>query len=390
MQPAPDLFARANRQPGASLQRYAFNRDKREYIGGSDARVLPLVLRQVDERRRALHRAKCGFRHRLRRARKGQNRAVVVAVRVPVEQQNAGDLPHGGGYRIDLGGVPPFGKIGDALDQRRHGIFQFSAPARETIVRLSLRQPGTKRGPSAYEILRWPHEERKFCFPSSGDWPRRLRRRGEHRSREHDVVSIARDNSEYLRVNLSMGAGDLRVSPGSSKFAEGLLTYNVESWKPVVNYTATAGHGSLDISQPVAHHTHSGSVKYSWELRLAEDVPMDMTVHFGAGDAKLDLGRLFLRSVDVEMGVGELDMDLRGPVRRDYDVRVRGGVGQATIRLPHDAGVYAKAQGGIGEVHSTGLRREGDHLVNDAYDHSKTSIHLDIQGGVGQINLLAD
>ena len=85
------------------------------------------------------------------------------------------------------------------------------------------------------------------------------------------------------------------------------------------------------------------------------------------------------------MGVGRLDMDLRGTPRRDYEVRIRGGIGEATIRLPHQAGVYARAQGGIGSVHSTGLRQEGDHLVNDAYDHSKASIHLDIQGGIGAI-----
>jgi hypothetical protein len=206
----------------------------------------------------------------------------------------------------------------------------------------------------------------------------------------HDSVYIARDNSEFLQVNLNMGAGKLRVSPGAGKLADGDLTYNVDSWKPVVKYSSAAGHGNLDISQPGGRHGQAGNVKYEWDLRLANDIPLDLTVHFGAGDARLDLGSLALRSVDVEMGVGQLDMDLRGSPRRDYDVRIRGGIGEATIRLPREAGVYVKAQGGIGSVHSTGLRQEGDHLVNDAYDHSKASIHLDIQGGIGQINLLAD
>jgi hypothetical protein len=206
----------------------------------------------------------------------------------------------------------------------------------------------------------------------------------------HDTINIARDSSEYLRVNLNMAAGNLRIFPGAARFLEGDVTYNVDSWKPVVNYRSAAGHGNLDISQPGGRHTQTGNMKYEWNLRLANDVPLDLSVHFGAGDARLDLGALTLRSVDVEMGVGRLDMDLRGSPRRDYEVRVRGGIGEATIRLPHDVGVYAKAQGGIGSVHSTGLRREGDHLVNDAYDHSKASIHLDIEGGIGAINLLAD
>jgi len=207
---------------------------------------------------------------------------------------------------------------------------------------------------------------------------------------QHDSVSVARDASEFLRINLTMGAGNLRMSGGSTKFLDGDLTYNVEAWKPVVKYSTAAGHGNLDISQPGLHHGQAGDVKYEWNLRLADDIPLDLTVHFGAGDAHLDFGSLSLRTVEVEMGVGRLDMDLRGSPRRDYEVRVRGGIGEATIRLPHDAGVYAKAVGGIGSIHSTGLRQEGDHLVNDAYDHSKASIHLDIQGGIGAINLLAD
>ena len=48
------------------------------------------------------------------------------------------------------------------------------------------------------------------------------------------------------------------------------------------------------------------------------------------------------------------------------------------------------AEGGIGEIQVRGLRREGQHWINDAYDNSKVQIHLDIQGGVGQINLFAE
>jgi hypothetical protein len=207
---------------------------------------------------------------------------------------------------------------------------------------------------------------------------------------ERDSVSIARDSSEFLSVNLNMGAGNLNVGPGAdaAKFADGELIYNIEAWKPTVKYRAAAGHGSLEIAQPSSHTSHAGNMKYEWNLRLTEREPIDLTARFGAGEARLDLGRLTLRSVDVTMGAGELDMDLRGAPERSYEVRVRGGVGEATIRLPRDIGVSAKAVGGIGAVNAPRLRKEGDHYVNDAYQRSKATIHLDIQGGIGQINLL--
>lgn len=96
---------------------------------------------------------------------------------------------------------------------------------------------------------------------------------------------------------------------------------------------------------------------------------------------------MLLRGVEVNMGVGKTHLDLRGDVRRSYDVRVHGGVGEAVIRLPREVGIYAQARGGIGSIQTPGLRREGDHWVNAAYDTAKVNIRLDVSGGVGSITL---
>ena len=104
----------------------------------------------------------------------------------------------------------------------------------------------------------------------------------------------------------------------------------------------------------------------------------------------MNLGGMSLRSLDIEMGVGELKLDLRGNPKRSYDVRIRGGVGEATVHLPKDVGIEADAQGGIGGISAPGLRKEEGRYVNDAYSSAKTKIHLNIRGGVGAINLIAE
>jgi hypothetical protein len=60
------------------------------------------------------------------------------------------------------------------------------------------------------------------------------------------------------------------------------------------------------------------------------------------------------------------------------------------VRLPAGVGVYAEGTGGIGEIHTEGLRREGGHWVNDAYEDAKVRILLDVHGGIGEIRLIAD
>ena len=206
----------------------------------------------------------------------------------------------------------------------------------------------------------------------------------------HEFREFDRQGVERLRLDLHMGAGEVKVRGGASQLARADFTYNVDQWKPDVRYHTMGGTSDLAIDQPGSSHTHIGETTYIWDVQAANDVPLELTAHLGAGEARMDLGTLSLRRVEVEMGVGELRMDLRGDPKHDFNVRIRGGVGEATVHLPHNTGIYAMGTGGIGEIHTEGLRKQGDHWVNDVYNDAKVRIHIDIEGGIGQINLIAD
>lgn len=203
---------------------------------------------------------------------------------------------------------------------------------------------------------------------------------------QHEYASFDVNGAQELRVKLKMGAGELRVGSGTDRLARADFEFNVPEWKPEVSYAA----GNLRISQPEGSHKTIGNTKYDWDVRLNRDLPIEMDVNFGAGEARLDLGSLNLRRVDVEMGVGQIDMDLRGQPKHDYTVRIRGGVGEATVRLPSDVGVYAEARGGIGEISAPGLRHDGSSYYNQLYKKSPVTVRLDVQGGVGSIKLISD
>lgn len=203
---------------------------------------------------------------------------------------------------------------------------------------------------------------------------------------QYDSRSIERDNSEEVTVRLEMGAGNLKVGTGTSKLAQAYFTYNVPSWKPIVDYSA----GNLTIRQPGQTHSHLGNTKYEWDIRLGRQIPLNLRVNFGAGEGQLDLGSLDLRSVEVHMGVGKMNVDLRGDPQHDYSVNINGGVGEATVHLPVKAGVYATARGGIGEISVRGMQKMGDHWVNEAYDTAKVKVRVDVNGGIGRIELIGD
>jgi len=199
--------------------------------------------------------------------------------------------------------------------------------------------------------------------------------------------NIPMDQSEEVRVNLKMGAGELTVDGGAEQLMEGRFVYHRLRLRPEVSYDAAGFRGHLTVEEP--SHLGGATPRYAWDLRFNDQKPLDLDVDFGAGECRLNLGDLTLRRVSVQMGVGKLRMDLRGTPKHDYSVYVHGGVGEATIYLPGSTGIEADVQGGIGDIHAPGLEKRDGRYVNDLYGHSNTTVHLDIRGGIGSVHLIS-
>jgi hypothetical protein len=212
----------------------------------------------------------------------------------------------------------------------------------------------------------------------------------EPRSARHESRAVERDAAERVKVNLTMGAGRLAVRGGSRKLMEAEFTYSPPFSKPEVTYRSTGALGTLTIEQPGGDSDfHVGHSEYEWDLALNNEVPLDLNARFGAGEARLNLGDLTLRNVEIHMGAGRLDLDLRGHPRHDCGIQIRGGVGEANVRLPLEAALEVRARGGLGAIQVHGLRQEDGIWVNDARG-AAPHIRVDIEGGIGAINVFAE
>jgi len=204
---------------------------------------------------------------------------------------------------------------------------------------------------------------------------------------EHETKVLELDKSELTRVDLKMGAGELRISGGSPKLMEADFDYNIPGWKPQVDYHSTGVLSDIEISHPPGTVPHG---KSDWNLHFNDSVSMDLVVKMGAGEAHLNLGSLNLRSVAFDLGAGQVDVDLRGNPKRSYDVHINGGVGQATVHVPASVAISATATGGIGEVNVHGLEKRNGRWINPLHENAPVTIRLDVKGGVGQIDLVAE
>jgi hypothetical protein len=202
-----------------------------------------------------------------------------------------------------------------------------------------------------------------------------------------DSQHIDLGGAKSVSVNLNMASGSMKVQGGAAGMMDGMFTYNVPAWEPHVDYHVSADHGELTIEEPGKTHSAMGASRYSWDLRLNNTVPMDITVNMGAGQSNLSLAELNLTSLDVEVGAGNADVDLTGSWNHNVEVKIEGGVGNATVRLPRSMGVRATVSGGIGTVQASDFRKDDDAYVNDEYGKSRATINVQIEGGVGSVKL---
>jgi hypothetical protein len=114
---------------------------------------------------------------------------------------------------------------------------------------------------------------------------------------------------------------------------------------------------------------------------------MDLDIQAGAGEATLDLSTLDLSALNVDVGAGVTELDLSGSWDHDVRATVSGGVGELSVILPKEMSVRVDASAGLGNVTTSGLTQSGDGYVNEAYDSGGPTLTLQIDAGVGAIEL---
>ncbi len=203
-----------------------------------------------------------------------------------------------------------------------------------------------------------------------------------------DTRTVELDSAEFADVKLDMGVGELRVQGGARDLMEGYFRYNIDRWKPEINYRISGSRGILTVKQGESHRMTMGRKKNKWDISLNDDVPINLIIDHGVGQGKIDLTGLTLKSVDIDMGVGELTLDLSGEQTQSLDIVVDCGIGSATLYLPDHVGIRARIDRGIGSVNAGGFSKRGDVYKNEAYGKSDVTIDIEVDAGIGSVDLI--
>ena len=203
---------------------------------------------------------------------------------------------------------------------------------------------------------------------------------------ENHSIDLGTATSAHVQIMMDMG--ELTINSGEGQLMEGTFNYNVTNWQPKVSYRIEGDQGSLLINQPDANNRLIyKDAQNNWDLRFSDAVPIDLEIKTGAGNSELNLSGIDLTHLSVETGAGNGVIDLSSVRSHDLFVAIKGGVGNVSVLLPRAMGVQVTVKTGIGGVETSGLTQNGNVYTNEAFGESSETLYLDIESGIGAVDL---
>jgi len=202
------------------------------------------------------------------------------------------------------------------------------------------------------------------------------------------TISQELDGAARAQVEISPSAGTLALS-AQDQPANMLITGQVPEERADRLTQNFSLNGDLAIynlkdAQPTVFMPGNSS-RSAWDLRLNPEIPIDLRVNMGAGDATLDLSGLNLTHLDVNLGVGQVEVIL--PEGGSFEAKVSSAIGQTTIFIPGDLAVRIRAGTALSARSIPALYSEvGDNVfVSPGYEEAENKVEIDLNQAIGQV-----
>jgi uncharacterized protein DUF2154 len=224
------------------------------------------------------------------------------------------------------------------------------------------------------------------------------------------------------------------VQGGSSDLLSAEFVYNLDDLAPEVAYKTSDNQGELVIRQQIdgIRWDPSIEVRNEWQLSFGDRKPLDMNFEIGASQGTLALGGLQLthlrldagaadvtvrfdkpnperlESMQVRSGAARIDLlylgnanldelwfdgglgaytfDFRGEWQGPSTVHIQAGASQVSLLVPRDIGIKV-CPGDLRGGDYDGLQQDGDCHVNDLYGHTDIQLNIDVNLGLGELQV---
>jgi hypothetical protein len=210
-----------------------------------------------------------------------------------------------------------------------------------------------------------------------------------------------------LEAEIRFNSGTLNLTAHTKSNLDFNSTYSKSTWKAMIKLNQQAG--KLSVLQPdEENNSMKDDDKNDWKIKLPSDLPTNLKLTIGAGEGLVDLKNTKLNRMELEAGagnfninlanttlnnlkvnagVGALSVDLSGEKKNSLTAEINGGIGEVKLILPKQTGVKVKVNG-LGDFKRDGFKKQGNYYVNEVYGKTPKNVEVEVNGGLGSIELI--
>jgi hypothetical protein len=236
-----------------------------------------------------------------------------------------------------------------------------------------------------------------------------------------------------LDVEVQYGAGKLSIQPGApGALYKAMLKYDAEMVRPVTEYHDGSLKIGIDDFRHVRgrHNSNMGRL----EVALSPQVPLNLELKFGAVEADIELGGLYLRNAEISTGasqtrlrfsrpnltrcdnlkfavgaaefkayglgntntetlevnggVGDIMLDFAGEWKSDLNANINMGLGSLTLQIPRGIGVRLQKNSMLASFdYDGGMSKRGNTYTSSNWDDAKRKLNINLDAALGSVHL---
>jgi hypothetical protein len=133
-----------------------------------------------------------------------------------------------------------------------------------------------------------------------------------------EEINVDYPDADEVNLKLTFGAGEMKLSPGTSQLVDGAATYNYEKFKPKVKTEGGDVHITLGATNTNLFPTFE-NLKNTWDFKLGSQ-PMNLSIESGAYEGIFELGGLSLASLTIKDGAADVELAFSEPNQIEMSV----------------------------------------------------------------------
>lgn len=206
---------------------------------------------------------------------------------------------------------------------------------------------------------------------------------------EMGTLSVSLENALQARVRIDFGAGklELNAAANAGELASGTCYGGVEKeLRREGARTELRLRPPVDFRMPPFFMSTGG---FQWQLGLCREIPLELELHTGAGESRLDLRELKVSELRLETGASANRVVL--PAQAGFtQVHIKSGAASVEIQVPDGVAGHIHIESGLAGIKvdtSRFLPRGEKEYESPDYGRAANRVEIAIETGVGSLEI---